>query len=114
MSGQPGKTPLAAFVSRKRHPRLQTRRTRCSRRSIKLLDKAARRHRRHSLGFKKAEAGELEALVEQAIANNPAEVAAVKSGNEKLLNFLTGQVMKLAATKPNPKQVTELLRARLM
>jgi aspartyl-tRNA(Asn)/glutamyl-tRNA(Gln) amidotransferase subunit B len=67
-----------------------------------------------SLGFKKAEAGELEALVDQAIANNPAEVEAVKAGNEKLLNFLTGQVMKAAATKPNPKQVTELLRARLL
>jgi aspartyl-tRNA(Asn)/glutamyl-tRNA(Gln) amidotransferase subunit B len=67
-----------------------------------------------SLGFKKAEAGELEALVDQAIANNPNEVAAVKAGNEKLLNFLTGQVMKLAATKPNPKQVTELLRSKLL
>ena len=67
-----------------------------------------------SLGFKPAEAGELEALVDQAIANNPAEVEAVKAGNEKLLNFLTGQVMKAAATKPNPKQVTELLRARLL
>jgi aspartyl-tRNA(Asn)/glutamyl-tRNA(Gln) amidotransferase subunit B len=66
------------------------------------------------LGFKKAEAGELEALVDAAIANNPAEVEAVKAGNEKLLNFLTGQVMKSAATKPNPKQVTELLRSRLL
>jgi aspartyl-tRNA(Asn)/glutamyl-tRNA(Gln) amidotransferase subunit B len=66
------------------------------------------------LGFKKAEAGELEALVDAAIANNPAEVEAVKAGNEKLLNFLTGQVMKSAASKPNPKQVTELLRARLL
>jgi aspartyl-tRNA(Asn)/glutamyl-tRNA(Gln) amidotransferase subunit B len=67
-----------------------------------------------SLGFKKAEAGELEALVDQAIAANPAEVELIKGGNEKLLNFLTGQVMKLAATKPNPKQVTDLLRARLL
>ena len=67
-----------------------------------------------SLGFKPADAGELEALVDQAIANNPAEVEAVKAGNEKLLNFLTGQVMKLAATKPNPKQVTELFKARLL
>jgi aspartyl-tRNA(Asn)/glutamyl-tRNA(Gln) amidotransferase subunit B len=67
-----------------------------------------------SLGFKAADAGELEALVDQAIANNPSEVEAVKAGNEKLLNFLTGQVMKAASTKPNPKQVTELLRARLM
>ena len=67
-----------------------------------------------SLGFRKAEAGELEALVDAAIANNPSEVEAIKTGNEKLLNFLTGQVMKSAATKPNPKQVTELLRARLL
>jgi aspartyl-tRNA(Asn)/glutamyl-tRNA(Gln) amidotransferase subunit B len=67
-----------------------------------------------SLGFKAADAGELEALVDQAIANNPSEVEAVKAGNEKLLNFLTGQVMKASSTKPNPKQVTELLRARLM
>ncbi len=66
------------------------------------------------LGFKKTDAGEIETLVDQAIASNPAEVEAVKAGNEKLLNFLTGQVMKAAATKPNPKQVTELLRSKLM
>ncbi len=66
------------------------------------------------LGFKKAEAGELEGLVDRVIANNPSEVEAVKGGNEKLLNFLTGQVMKIATAKPNPKQVTELLRSRLL
>lgn len=67
-----------------------------------------------SLGFKKADAGELETLVDTAIANNPSEVDAIKSGNEKLLNFLTGQVMRSAPTKPNPKQVTELLRKKLL
>lgn len=67
-----------------------------------------------SLGFRKAEAGELDALVDEVIARCPDEVAAVRAGNEKLLNFLTGQVMKSAATKPNPKQVTELLRSRLL
>jgi aspartyl-tRNA(Asn)/glutamyl-tRNA(Gln) amidotransferase subunit B len=67
-----------------------------------------------ALGFKPAAVGELEALVEQVIANNPSEVASVQAGNEKLLNFLTGQVMKSATTKPNPKQVTDLLRARLL
>ncbi|HEX5791261.1 MAG TPA: Asp-tRNA(Asn)/Glu-tRNA(Gln) amidotransferase subunit GatB, partial [Luteolibacter sp.] len=66
------------------------------------------------LGFKKTDSGELEALVDAAIANNPKEVEAVKAGNEKLLNFLTGQVMKAAATKPNPKLVTDLLRSRLL
>jgi aspartyl-tRNA(Asn)/glutamyl-tRNA(Gln) amidotransferase subunit B len=67
-----------------------------------------------SLGFKPAEAGALDALCDEVIANNPTEVAAVRAGNEKLLNFLTGQVMKTATPKPNPKQVTDLLRARLM
>ena len=67
-----------------------------------------------SLGFKPAEAGALDALCDEVIANNPTEVAAVRAGNEKLLNFLTGQVMKTATPKPNPKQVTDLLRARLL
>ena len=67
-----------------------------------------------TLGFKPAAAGELETLVGQVISNNPVEVAAVKAGNDKLLNFLTGQVMKAATTKPNPKQVTELLKTMLL
>jgi aspartyl-tRNA(Asn)/glutamyl-tRNA(Gln) amidotransferase subunit B len=67
-----------------------------------------------ALGFGQSDAGELEALVDEAIANNPDQVAQIRAGNEKLLNFLTGQVMKAAATKPNPKQVTDLLRARLL
>lgn len=66
------------------------------------------------LGFQKTDSGALESLINQAIAANPKEVDAIKAGNEKLLNFLTGQVMKLATAKPNPKQVTELLRVRLL
>jgi aspartyl-tRNA(Asn)/glutamyl-tRNA(Gln) amidotransferase subunit B len=66
------------------------------------------------LGFKPTSAGDLEALVDAAIAENPTEVEAIKAGNEKLLNFLTGKVMKSAPTKPNPKQVTDLLRAKLL
>ncbi|MCX6865975.1 MAG: Asp-tRNA(Asn)/Glu-tRNA(Gln) amidotransferase subunit GatB, partial [Verrucomicrobia bacterium] len=62
-----------------------------------------------SLGFKPAAAGELETLVNQVLANHPTEAAAVKAGNDKLLNFLTGQVMKASSSKPNPKQVTEML-----
>ena len=67
-----------------------------------------------SLGFKKAESGELDALIAEVIAANPEEVALVKAGNEKLLNFLTGKVMKAATAKPNPKQVTDLLKSRLI
>ena len=66
------------------------------------------------LGFKPTSTGDLEALIDAAIAANPNEVEAIKAGNEKLLNFLTGQVMKAATSKPNPKQVTDLLRAKLL
>lgn len=65
------------------------------------------------LGFEPTDAGELEALCDQVIAANPDKVAEIKGGNEKLLNWLTGQVMKAAPNKPNPKQVTDLLKGKL-
>lgn len=64
-------------------------------------------------GFKKADSGALEALVEKVIADNPDKVALVKGGNMKLINALTGQVMKNSNPKPNPKLVTEILMAKL-
>lgn len=67
-----------------------------------------------ALGFGGGGGDGLDALVDQIIAGHPGEVAAIKAGNDKLLNFLTGQVMKAATAKPNPKQVTDLLRARLL
>jgi aspartyl-tRNA(Asn)/glutamyl-tRNA(Gln) amidotransferase subunit B len=65
------------------------------------------------LGFEPADAGELDALCDQVIAANPDKVAEIKGGNDKLLNWLTGQVMKASTSKPNPKQVTDLLRGKL-
>ena len=65
------------------------------------------------LGFEPADAGELDTLCDQVIAANPKQVGEIKAGNEKLINFLTGQVMKASATKPNPKQVTDLLKGKL-
>lgn len=64
-------------------------------------------------GYKKADSGALEALVERIIAENPDKVALVKGGNMKLINALTGQVMKNSNPKPNPKLVTEILMAKL-
>ncbi|BCU78864.1 Asp-tRNA(Asn)/Glu-tRNA(Gln) amidotransferase subunit GatB [Luteolibacter sp. LG18] len=65
------------------------------------------------LGFEPTDAGELDTLCDQVIAANPEKVAEIKGGNDKLLNWLTGQVMKASSTKPNPKQVTDLLKAKL-
>ncbi len=66
-----------------------------------------------SLGYKKSDSGALEALVDKVIAENPDKVALVKSGNMKLINALTGQVMKNSNPKPNPKLVTEILMSKL-
>jgi aspartyl-tRNA(Asn)/glutamyl-tRNA(Gln) amidotransferase subunit B len=57
--------------------------------------------------------GEIKAIVEQVIANNAPQVAQFKSGNDKILGFFVGQIMKLTAGKANPKQVNELLRKKL-
>lgn len=65
------------------------------------------------LGFEPADAGELEFLCDQAIASNPKQVAEIQAGNTKLINYLTGQVMKLSKGKANPKQVTEILQKKL-
>ena len=49
----------------------------------------------------------------QVIADNPDKVAEIKAGNEKLVNWLTGQVMKASKGKANPKAVTDSLKAKL-
>ncbi|MGZ5005375.1 MAG: Asp-tRNA(Asn)/Glu-tRNA(Gln) amidotransferase subunit GatB, partial [Chthoniobacterales bacterium] len=58
-------------------------------------------------------AGELETLCDQAIAQNPKPVADFRNGNAASLNFLKGQVMKLSKGKANPKLVGEILERKL-
>ncbi|MEM7147435.1 MAG: Asp-tRNA(Asn)/Glu-tRNA(Gln) amidotransferase subunit GatB [Verrucomicrobiota bacterium] len=65
-------------------------------------------------GFEPADTGAIEALVDEAIAAHPDKVEEIKAGNEKLLNFLTGQVMKASKGKANPKIVTDTLRSKLL
>jgi aspartyl-tRNA(Asn)/glutamyl-tRNA(Gln) amidotransferase subunit B len=66
------------------------------------------------MGFEPADTGAIEALIDEVIAANPDKVAEIQGGNEKLLNFLTGQVMKASKGKANPKMVTEGLRGKLL
>ena len=49
----------------------------------------------------------------EVIAANPDKVQEILGGNDKLLNWLTGQVMKTARGKANPKMVTEALKKAL-
>ena len=65
------------------------------------------------LGFEKADSSFLDNIVREVISANPDKVAEIQGGNEKLLNWLTGQVMKAAKGKANPKIVTEALKKAL-
>ena len=57
--------------------------------------------------------GEIEAIVDDIIANNAPQVEQFKSGNEKILGFFVGQAMKATQGKANPKIINELLRSKL-
>jgi aspartyl-tRNA(Asn)/glutamyl-tRNA(Gln) amidotransferase subunit B len=60
-----------------------------------------------------SDAGELERIVDEVIANNAKSVEEFRAGREKAFNALVGQVMKATTGKANPQQVNELLRRRL-
>ncbi len=57
--------------------------------------------------------GAIEAAVEKVLAANPGQVEQFRAGNEKVLTWLVGQVMKATAGKANPAQVNALLRTKL-
>ena len=57
--------------------------------------------------------GALEAAVADVVARHPAQIAEFRSGKERVLGFLVGQVMKATGGKANPQVVQELLRAAL-
>jgi aspartyl-tRNA(Asn)/glutamyl-tRNA(Gln) amidotransferase subunit B len=57
--------------------------------------------------------GAIEAEVDKAIAAGPDQVAQFKSGNEKVLGWFVGQVMKATGGKANPGTVNEILRKKL-
>lgn len=60
-----------------------------------------------------SDSGALESLIDQVIADNPNQLAQFRAGKEKLLGFFVGQVMKATQGKANPKQLNDLLRAKL-
>lgn len=52
---------------------------------------------------------ELQSFVDQAIIENPDIVTKYKEGNDKVIQFLVGQVMKMSKGKANPQVARELL-----
>ena len=60
-----------------------------------------------------SDTGVLEAAVAAVIAENAENVARYRSGEEKVLNFLMGQVMRRTGGKASPAAVRELLARKL-
>ena len=60
-----------------------------------------------------SDVGELEAIVDKVITDNPAQVEQYRSGKDKVFGFLVGNVMKATKGKANPKQVNDLLKSKL-
>jgi aspartyl-tRNA(Asn)/glutamyl-tRNA(Gln) amidotransferase subunit B len=67
-----------------------------------------------AMGFEPADTDAIESIIDEVISANPEKVAEIKAGTEKLLNFLTGQVMKASKGKANPKMVTDSLRSKVL
>jgi len=57
--------------------------------------------------------GAIEKIVDEVLANNQAQVEQYRGGNEKVLGFFVGQIMKASQGKANPGQVNQLLKAKL-
>jgi aspartyl-tRNA(Asn)/glutamyl-tRNA(Gln) amidotransferase subunit B len=60
-----------------------------------------------------SDAGQLEKIVAQVIADHSEQVQQYRAGKTKVLGFLVGQIMKATQGKANPGQVNELLRNKL-
>lgn len=57
--------------------------------------------------------GAIEAIIDAVIAENPDNVAAYKSGKDKLFGFFVGQVLKRSQGKANPAMVNDILKKKL-
>jgi aspartyl-tRNA(Asn)/glutamyl-tRNA(Gln) amidotransferase subunit B len=57
--------------------------------------------------------GAIESAIDAIIAANPGQVAQFKSGNDKVMGWFVGQVMKATGGKANPGAVNKLLKEKL-
>jgi aspartyl-tRNA(Asn)/glutamyl-tRNA(Gln) amidotransferase subunit B len=60
-----------------------------------------------------SDAGALDSVVDEALAANPDAVASYRSGEQKVVGFLVGQVMRATQGKADPKLVNELITQKL-
>lgn len=57
--------------------------------------------------------GAIEAAVDEILAANPKQVEQYRGGNEKMLGFFVGQIMKAMQGKGNPAEINKILKAKL-
>lgn len=60
-----------------------------------------------------SDTGEIDAIVEEIVAGNAAQAEQFRAGNEKVLGWFVGQVMRRTQGKANPALVNEVLRKKL-
>jgi aspartyl-tRNA(Asn)/glutamyl-tRNA(Gln) amidotransferase subunit B len=60
-----------------------------------------------------SDTGEIEKAVDDILAKHPDEIGRFRAGDEKLLGFFVGQVMKATKGKANPKVLNDLLMKKL-
>lgn len=56
---------------------------------------------------------EIERIIDEILSNSQVEVERYRAGDEKLMGFFVGQVMKATKGKANPKIVNDLLKKKL-
>ena len=60
-----------------------------------------------------SDSGTIEALIDEVFAAEPEQVQRLKDGNQKLIGFFVGQVMKKSGGKADPKLVSDIIRKRI-
>ena len=60
-----------------------------------------------------SDADELHGVIDQIIADNPAEVTRFQDGDKRLMGFFMGQLMKATRGQANPRKASQLLMEKL-
>ncbi|WP_086929935.1 Asp-tRNA(Asn)/Glu-tRNA(Gln) amidotransferase subunit GatB [Agarilytica rhodophyticola] len=68
-------------------------------------------------GLKPTDAGELESIVDQVLADNPQQVENYRNADDvkrkKMIGFFVGQIMKASKGQANPQQLNPILKNKL-
>ena len=60
-----------------------------------------------------SDTGAIEKIVKQVLADNPGAVADLRSGQDKVIGFLVGQVMKASKGQANPELAANLIKRHI-